>query len=924
MTSAKSLLRFVQVRRLGDDEGEAPGACTTGPREVARALDFRDDGSKEVRAALEDGDPTRLLALAAELRRALSAPGRERVAEGRALLRLATLNARLSLGALREHLRTLRRGSELTAAERERALTEAATWAVDALLLAAALKRGRGRGMDGAQRALRGLALLRLAASKAEDVCRLRALLAGQALRLPELPQPKPKADPTAERLDELLGLSRDLGRALSRTRALSPAAEPTLAELDGARFPDLSKSLSVLSQVAGKLGLEPKVKAGALAQVLGQEAAELRRTLGVSFEMIEGKTPYSIEDASLFDHPWELIPPALPVLSPEVRVLGRGDLMIIRTTHLRYEATEIAHIENVLASEVRERTHVFATSTLERFSESGSSVTETSQELETTEQSSLERAAETAASTTTSMSLGVSVSGGFGPIQAGIDIGADRSTSTSASNSTAVSYAKSVTEKAAETLRSEASYRRLVATRTEITETNLHKFDNAAGAGNIAGIYRFVDKVDLAQVYNYGDRLLLEFVVPEPAAQHVYLQQRKAAPAAPTPPKGWFLEIEELTEDNYVEKAARWDVLGLEPAPAPEIFVAAAFADPPARQFDYDKNSTDKSQPEWGYASYVGEIAVPDGYAADVAYIAVTWALTAGEEELEKTQGALIALGGQIVGIDDSGDSTRTLPLSPVAAGPVPVGISTDQRGGLTVSIRVRCQRTAAAFEAWRLATYELIRGGYLSQLETYENELRLLSVRQTYAANTPAEVNRGIERQELKRGCQTILSGQDFDLFGAVAFPEGEIPRIDRAEALVEADVIQAFEDWYEWENLVYLFYPPSWAGRERWAELAARTSNDPLHQAFLQAGAARVVVPVRPGYEHAVGHYLATAEIPLLGPKPWKRGESPYPPIDELIADALDRPGGEVAVGEPWEVVTPTSLVVLQAGPELNAAA
>jgi hypothetical protein len=115
--------------------------------------------------------------------------------------------------------------------------------------------------------------------------------------------------------------------------------------------------------------------------------------------------------------------------------------------------------------------------------------------------------------------------------------------------------------------------------------------------------------------------------------------------------------------------------------------------------------------------------------------------------------------------------------------------------------------------------------------------------------------------------------------------------------------------------------VFYPYQWAGRPRWSEPLVRSSDDPLHEAFLQAGAARVVVPVREGYEHAVGSFLATSEIPEFTPKSWRDGESPYPPIAELIADANDRPGDEVPVGDPWEVVTPTTLIYLQATPDLN---
>ena len=65
----------------------------------------------------------------------------------------------------------------------------------------------------------------------------------------------------------------------------------------------------------------------------------------------------------------------------------------------------------------------------------------------------------------------------------------------------------------------------RIVQTRTTTTifeteETNTHTFDNSAGqTQHVSGLYRWLDKEYRAQVYNYGKRMMFEFVLPEPAA---------------------------------------------------------------------------------------------------------------------------------------------------------------------------------------------------------------------------------------------------------------------------------------------------------------------------------------------------------------------------------------------------------------------
>jgi len=82
------------------------------------------------------------------------------------------------------------------------------------------------------------------------------------------------------------------------------------------------------------------------------------------------------------------------------------------------------------------------------------------------------------------------------------------------------------------------------------------------------------------------------------------------------------------------------------------------------------------------------------------------------------------------------------------------------------------------------------------------------------------------------------------------------------------------------------------------------------------FLRAGSARLVVPVRPGFEIAVCHHLGVK--PLI---PWRAGtppivdEEPYLSIAEEIKSsetALEKP---VRIDKPWPVKLPTTLVILR---------
>jgi len=920
--TTQASLRFVQLRRAGGAEG---GSCTTGPKILGPIVDFRDDWSQPVRTAVTAGDVKAARRLYAERLRTRDERIDEAARLALAVLLRAAVDARLTVGQLRDAITAWATQREITAEQMRTAVAGLTGWAVDVLVLGLFLRLPKCPAGALLVRVLRGVTVLRLARSPAEETCLVRALLGGRDLVLPDPPTPNKPADPDAERADRFADLGRTVERLIARARA-SGRPDPTLADLSAGAFPDLGPAIEATTRAAAELGAAPAATLRAVRRVFDAEREDARRRLSrLSIAAPDVDLPDETIPDDIPTIPY--VPPRVPVLDASARVAGRGDLMIIKTTHLRYEPSDISYIENVLASEVRGRTHVVDTSTSETVTTVSKTLAESTQELESTEQNSLDRALQTAASQQTSTSLGVSVSGGFGPVQAGIDVNADRSTSTETSMSSAVSYSKTLTEHASELLRSETAQRRTTTSTTRVTETNEHKFDNAAGAANIAGVYRWLDKIDQAQLYNYGERLLLEFVVSEPGTTLAWLASQAqydatTQGAVPEPP-GWFLEVEDLDDDNYAAKAARWDIFGVEPPPDPEIFATTTFVDPAARPFDYEKNATDKSQPVWGYTAYAGEVAVPGGYAASEAYVTVTWALEEGEytaEDGSPPQAVQIAIGEDRITENDGSTGEVTVALDHVIPGPLPIGISADQRGGLTVVVRVRCERTAAAFAAWQLRTWETIRSGYLAQRSAYDNDQARRQARAAYTSNQPAAMNRAVEMLELKRACQTVLTGQEFDMYGSLDDPD-EDPRIDRLELAAEADHIQFFEDVFDWPNLTYLCYPYQWAGRDRWAAVLSRTSSDPLHQAFLQAGAARVMVPVRAGYEHAVGEYLATSQVPTLSPRPWRGSNNPYPPIEDLIGDALDRPGEEVAVDEPWEVVTPTALIQLQTGTELN---
>jgi hypothetical protein len=120
---------------------------------------------------------------------------------------------------------------------------------------------------------------------------------------------------------------------------------------------------------------------------------------------------------------------------------------------------------------------------------------------------------------------------------------------------------------------------------------------------------------------------------------------------------------------------------------------------------------------------------------------------------------------------------------------------------------------------------------------------------------------------------------------------------------------DLAKFMEQAFEWEIMDYTFYPYYWANRKMWKEMYISDSVDPLFRSFLQAGLARVIVTVKPGFEDAVQFFMTTGKI-------WNGGEVPVigDPLYMSIVDEMKAPVGEPQ-GKYWITKLPTTLTILQ---------
>jgi hypothetical protein len=258
---------------------------------------------------------------------------------------------------------------------------------------------------------------------------------------------------------------------------------------------------------------------------------------------------------------------------------------------------------------------------------------------------------------------------------------------------------------------------------------------------------------------------------------------------------------------------------------------------------------------------------------------------------------------------------------------GNIPIAVETQQARDFAIVVNVTCVRTDAAND-----THAAIMNAYVKLLADYQDR------REAQAMQTTAQVpldgntdqNRVIEQTELKKACIARLAGMDIydanfndirvetitDPLKDRLFPRPNVPSLTLS-GIAGGDqgaFIRFFEQAFEWEQMMYLFYPYYWARHQNWYGSALLDSGDPLFAEFLKAGAARVVVPVRLQLEADVRYFLMTGQIWSGGGLP-EISDTDYLPITEEIKARDNAPGDEKPQGDPWDVVLPTTLIKLR---------
>lgn len=575
-------------------------------------------------------------------------------------------------------------------------------------------------------------------------------------------------------------------------------------------------------------------------------------------------------------------------------RALGCAALRVIQQRLEGYRMGELAHVENLMPGELRERDQSHRLTLSEDLHNSDALQDSVSAEngyrsySELAELPSLEfkRAFDQLKQQYESDGLSVTVSGDwtdtFGD---GTPQPVDRAV-------------RQLLRHAAEHASQRVTTRRQRAVLEVHTRKDNQRFDNSDGATQRIGIYRWVDALYRMRTIARGQRLILEIILPAPG--DAYLHRLQALHGLdPTPPSSPWLAIAgpgAITRDNYIELATRYHI-----------------ADPPAPP---QKQLVLSTSLQLRPPLTATKLAIPAGYQAQSAKLA--WAFTvpsASSDQASETQAAqpptLSVLVGDCNQDLDTGNpsgNTTISTLDPVD-GELPIAVS-GQCEDLNLNIAVTCAFDDASpvFQTWQSRVFNALFEAYQGLSETYHKQLQALAFMETPIAET---------RRQLCRQAISCLIQIHFD--GA----QGGGTQGWQKDA-VTLQLGPLFERALEWEEMIYTFYDdyhgPDDPQRWDWLQTLQKCSRAGGLNELLRADTARLLVPVRAGYALLILYYL------ISDGRLWPGSERRVAVYEDQLALAAaiknccptPAPTPEPA----WNITLPTGWMILQGNDRLPA--
>lgn len=603
---------------------------------------------------------------------------------------------------------------------------------------------------------------------------------------------------------------------------------------------------------------------------------------------------------------------------------IGVADYLKVEQSLQGYVEGEVAHIENVMARERREKATKKTSKSEITTIESSDSEKEQLRDTSSTERFEMQNEIAKAMQQTKDAHAEAHVDGSYGGINFGVSGGFATHNSKEENTKQAMTQAKEITQKATDKIVTKVHKERTEKMIEEFEETNIHEFDNRRGDKHVVGVYRWVDKVFKNQIYNYGKRMMFEFMIPEPAKLHrlgmTISKNQENQLVKPVDPRESaihqmkdFASLNGTSGDTILKYwLGVYNVESKNLARKINISLPISFSTPE----DY-KN--DSEFDEVAHGNF--ELEIPEGYSTTNK--AQIEAAILAHAVKDPGIGAYVCVGNVrhnmlYNDINQFRNAfTKDITTLNKYSGKIGVSYSSEGFHAGNINVNVECELNDEGLQI----IFNKIIAAYEKAKAKYEQDLAAVKAQGVEIKGSNPGFYRQIENTILRRNCISYMINQD--PLAALTFGKDKYYRTNSSEeSFLNTEIkldstldkytafVKFMEQAFEWEIMSYYFYPYYWGNRNSWDKMYQFDDNDATFRAFMQSGMARVIVTVRPGFEEAVRHFMSTGQI-------WNGGEVPVidDPMFLSIVDEMRKTEGE-KYGKAWASRVPTALTILQA--------
>ena len=559
------------------------------------------------------------------------------------------------------------------------------------------------------------------------------------------------------------------------------------------------------------------------------------------------------------------------------------GDLHMIQHKLIGYRPGEIAHIENVLPGEIKERSNASSHEISETSVDTNETTLYKDNHWETRLEGFNAEIGNTLMGNDTNIDDYNNLQTSYGPPTTGTYTGKVTLTKKQDLNEKTNDnhFAKKVLD---QTIARMNRNIKQVFTRQQVKKTEeavVHTLDNRNGECNVRGIYNWVNKVYSTRVINYGNRFLLEFLIDKPfpkiESDIALIENGLIPPANRLEP---ILSFKSITRDNYAQLTADYGVMN-SPLPPDEYKTSYVL-------FNDDKMTAQMLSIEDGYVPYKSEV----GYS------------TSTDMKL--------LVGGTLIELKTSSNSTLDVKLNtigvpeystvaiPVLLNEVANYSSPPSSTGFYVSVGVQSIPSDRLMNSWKVSVYDAIIKAYKENVK-----MAIADVNKEKKQNKLRELS--WVNQSIINSCKAILYKIYLEKNEVIQSPISSSLEND----ISEPSYYQFFEQAMEWEECTYEFYQENNFPKNN--KINQQIQN--FHQGksftqYLEDKHLRVMVPVEPNFNYKMLYYLSNGLIPYTRNiiTPVVESTKPIAVAFKKAREIYNEPS---IIIKPWEILVPTNM-------------